>query len=273
MLRAHTADRRVLIRRLRWTVPAAVLAVAATTVLLFRFPGSWALALLGGACAVLALGAVVLLNRPDPERPRPDAPLEAARVVGTEILTWGGVSTGDTHGLRVIAEIPAADGAPDTLVHGYRQVPSVRDGRPRDGTLIGVRRFPGRGHLVWLDSGADARTLAVRDARARTAAGPLPEHAARIVEHGTRTTARIREVRIGTDRVGARWHTTVRVELPGGAVGTATGHYLPEELLALVSTDSARVAWNDTPKATAATGGVRPPPRPRPGRGGTLTDR
>ena len=201
--------------RLVISIPLAMMVTVATVVVIVTVDHPWTWTLFYCLCALLLVGTINLVDEESSRRPRPDTALETAVIVGIETISWGRAD-GNRHDVRVIAR--PIGSTRDELVHGYTGFDARQGCRIRPGMHVGVRRFPGLRHYVWLDSRHDPLTLL-----ALRAGGTLRSTA-------TTAPASVESVTIGEDRAGDWWETTVTVRTDDGTRLHDTCLRLPEEL-------------------------------------------
>ncbi|RII08565.1 hypothetical protein DSC45_33150 [Streptomyces sp. YIM 130001] len=254
MLARHAGYVRRLRARRRITLPLSLLTVTATGVAALaavttELDWTWWTPV-GALLLLLLFGTFSSVQRDDGrEREVPDTPLEAACVVGLDIVSWGEGCASGMHDVRVIAR-PLGD-ATGPLVHGLQQFPTESACPIEPGMLFGFRRYPGLKHLVRIEPQHDPSTLMTLRTEAERALGdPQPEDArpedarpedARSSGTGSvpRTpappasqpeAAEVASVAVGAHRHGDFWETVVTVHTEDGTELTETRYRLPEEL-------------------------------------------
>lgn len=211
--------------RLLVAVPVAIVAMSAGIAGLVSLGWPWwVLPIATGVVA--ACGMLLVGDETEPERPRPDTPLEVGCVVGVEIRSWGGAVDG-RHQLRIIAR-PLGSAA-DQLVHGDRAVPVARAGSVRPGMLVGFRRHPTMRHLVWLEPAQDVETL-------------VGLRTGRDVRPGSARNATVESISVTDDCVGDWWKVRITLRAEDGRRLTDVTHRLPEELAGYAEGSTVRVA-------------------------------
>ncbi|WP_069813570.1 hypothetical protein [Streptomyces sp. TP-A0874] len=227
MLAAHERQRRRMRNRLRISVPLALLSLPAAVVVWLASDWPWLWIVVGELGALCLVGTVNLIGSSEPERPRPTTPLEAAVVVGVEILTWAH-ARGTRHTARIIGRPFGSTSG--QLVHGTYEYSSETGCHIRPGMLFGFRRHPTMRHLVQIELLGDARALQ------RLRQGPLAGHLQEAV---------VETVTIGDDHDGDWWATTVTVRA-GDARLVDTRARLPEELAQFEPGKSVRILQDDS---------------------------
>ncbi|WP_097868160.1 hypothetical protein [Streptomyces sp. rh34] len=226
MLAEHARQvRRMRVRR-RTTLSSAALTVAVAVAVWTGTDLSWLWILLSALSVLLVLACASHLGPQDSERPVPDTPVEAAVVVGVEIISWGRADRDGFHDVRVIARPIGSDTG--QLVYGHLRFHADRGCRITAGMLVGFRRHPTMRYLVHVEPHHDPLALlALRDA----AEGVVPDRGgADAAVTGVVEEATVESVVIGDRPDGDRWATTVTLRAADGALLTDSRPRLPEEL-------------------------------------------